>query len=247
MKYAFMTFSCPDLSLDQVLALAKRYGYDGIEPRLVSNHAHGIEWDTTPAQRKDTRKRVKDSGIALACLATSSTFADPAQAENSVHDTRKAIDLAADLGCLALRVFGGSLPKDVDRKKAIDSLVRSLSALADQARNAAVTVCVETHDDWCDPKHLATVMRQVNHPAIAVNWDIMHPVRRAGVTIEDSFAVLRPWIRHIHFHDGVTEPGDKLVLQPIGRGMIDHRAAVRLLLAADYNGYLSGEWIDWEP
>ena len=43
MKYAFMTFSCPELDLDGVLDLAGRMGYDGIEPRLDSKHAHGVE------------------------------------------------------------------------------------------------------------------------------------------------------------------------------------------------------------
>ena len=43
MKYAFMTFSTPALNLDDVLATAKQYGYDGIEPRLDAGHKHGVE------------------------------------------------------------------------------------------------------------------------------------------------------------------------------------------------------------
>jgi len=105
---------------------------------------------------------------------------------------------------------------------------------------------METHDAWCDPRHVAEVMRRVDHPSIGVNWDMMHPVRTAGVGIQQSFDTLRDWIRHVHFHDGVDKDGE-LKMVPIGWGTIDHRTAVRLLRKAGYDGYLSGEWINWEP
>jgi sugar phosphate isomerase/epimerase len=104
---------------------------------------------------------------------------------------------------------------------------------------------VETHDHWCDPDDLAAVLRRVNHPAVAANWDIMHPVRAARKTIDQAFQTLQPWIRHLHVHDGgIPEP---CVLKPIGQGEIDHRRALELLLQSGYAGYISGEWIDWEP
>ena len=41
--------------------------------------------------------------------------------------------------------------------------------------------------------------------------------------------------------------GDGIELRPIGEGIIDHRRAVELLLGAGYDGFISGEWINWEP
>ena len=43
MKYAFMSFSTPDLSLERTLNLARQYGYEEIEPQTDSSHAHGIK------------------------------------------------------------------------------------------------------------------------------------------------------------------------------------------------------------
>ena len=241
-----MTFSCPELTLSELLAVAKRYGYAGIEPRIVENHTHGIEWDTSPPQRQEIRRQAADSGIALACLATSCTYADPAQVDQQVEDTRRSVDLAADISCPCIRVFGGAIPEGIERDAAMDGLVRALSSVADQAADGGVTVCLETHDDWCDPAHVAAVVTRVNHPAIAVNWDIMHPVRRGGATMKSAFDALDPLVRHVHFHDGIAA-GDKLELVPIGDGQIDHRAAVELLLGSGYEGFLSGEWINWQP
>jgi sugar phosphate isomerase/epimerase len=77
-----------------------------------------------------------------------------------------------------------------------------------------------------------------------VNWDIMHPVRAGLATVEESFELLGPWIRHVHMHDGV---GSDVIFVPIGTGDIDHKRAVELLSSAGFEGYLSGEWINWEP
>ena len=246
MKYAFMSFSCPELTLDEMLALAKRLGYDGIEPRLVSNHGHGIEIDIDDSARREIRQKVADSGIALACLATSCVYADPQTVKENIDETRRSIDLAADIGATRLRVFGGTIPEEVSRDQAIDLLTGAMQTLKDQAEQRSVTLCMETHDHWTLPGHLAEVMRRVSSPAIAVNWDIMHPVRQSKVTMDQAYAALKPWIKHVHFHDGAQGvKGYSLV--PIGEGDIDHRRAVELLKADSWDSYLSGEWIGWEP
>ena len=243
MKYAFMTFSTPELTLTEVLATARDYGYDGIEPRLDAKHRHGIEVAASAAERAAIRRQVAESGIALACLATSLSYADPAKTAVMLQETHERIDLAGDLGVPVIRVFGGVIPAGVSREAAVALLISSLRSVADHAAQRKVTVAMETHDDWCDPQHVAAVMRGVNHPAVAVNWDIMHPVRTGFATIEASFFALRPWIRHLHVHDGV---GTNVKMVAIGTGEIDHRRAVQLLLTIDYTGFISGEWINWE-
>ena len=243
MKYSFMSFSCPELRLDEMLSLAKRSGYDGIEPRIVSGHKHGVEVDTDAATRSEIKCKAAESGMAIACVATSCRYADPATTQQSIDDTLRCIALAADVGAPRIRVFGGRIAEGVSREKAIEVVAESLRAVADYASERDVIVCMETHDDWCDPKHVAEVMKRVDHPAIAVNWDIMHPVRGGFATIDESFETLKPWIKHLHVHDGSRDTG-KLV--PIGEGFVDHRRAVELLLSISYDSYISGEWINWE-
>jgi sugar phosphate isomerase/epimerase len=245
MKYSFMSFSTPELTLAETLALATRLGYEGIEPRLQAEHKHGIEFDTPASERKAIKAQVEDSGIALCCLATSCRYSDPANVAQMVEDTHKAIDLAGDVGAPRLRVFGGPIPEGVSRVQALAQCVESLSGVAPHAAERGVTICMETHDAWCDPHNVAAIMVAVSHPNIAVNWDIMHPVRTGNATIDESFGWLKPWIRHLHIHDGGM--GEPFSLLPIGEGAIDHRRALELLFTLPYDGYISGEWIAWEP
>ena len=242
MKYAFMSFSCTEATLAEMLALARAFGYDGVEPRAQAGHGHGVEFEADAAARGTIRRQAEDAGIAICCVATSCKFADPATAAANAEDMKKAIDLAGDIGAPCIRVFGGKLGEGLSREAATDLVAKSLAGAAEQAAGRGVTVCMETHDEWTNPDHVAAVMRQVDHASVAVNWDIMHPVRFSGWTMADAFSVVRPHIRHVHFHDGTADG-----LVPIGEGDIDHRAAVALLSALPYEGYLSGEWISWQP
>jgi len=244
MKYSFMTFSTPELSFAELLEVAGRYGYDGVELRMDAGHAHGAEAGSAPAQRAALRGAAAEAGVALACLATSLKFADPAVAGHTVRETHDRIDLAGDLGIPTMRVFGGAIPNGIGREQAIGQLVDSLGSVAEHAAQRAVTLCLETHDDWCDPAHVATVLRRVNHPAVGANWDVMHPVRTKHATIDESFETLKPWIHHLHIHDGAGDGGG---LTPIGEGIVDHRRVIELLKTIEFDGYLSGEWIGWEP
>ena len=246
MKYSFMSFSTPKLTLQQMLELAGQLGYAGIEARIDAGHAHGIELDADAAARKEAARRSADAGIALCCIATSCKYADPASNPQMVEDTLRCIDLAADVGAPCIRVFGGALAEGLSRQDATDLLARSLRSVADHAAQRGVAVCIETHDDWCAPSHLAEAVRRADHPAVRVNWDIMHPVRTAGWTIDESYRALKPWVRHLHVHDGTREH-DKMAFKPIGEGVVDHKRALALLKADGYDGFISGEWIGWEP
>ncbi len=249
MQFSFMTFSCPDLTWAEVLDAAHRLGYDGVEPRAQAKHLHGIEPTTTAGQRGLLRRMAEDADVAIACLATSCSYtaATPAELSRMMADSRALIALAHDIGATTMRVFGGNIPQGMTRDAAATQLADSLAALAPEARAAGVTLCVETHDSWCNARDLAAVIERVGHPNVRVNWDIMHPVNAAGMTMDEAFDALRPDIRHVHFHDGARNAKGGLDLCPIGQGIIDHKRAIELLRTIPYKGYLSGEWIAWEP
>lgn len=246
MKVSFMSFSCPELDLDEALSVAKRYGYAGFEPRTSCGHRHGIEVGASARFLREAKEKTADTGISICCLATGCGFSDPEQNAANLDLARRSIELASFVGAPVLRVFGGRIPIGMERTRSEQAIVESLSKLAEDARSHGVTVCIETHDDWCDPRNVARILRAVDRPSIAANWDIMHPVLTAGTSVTSAFGILKPWVRHVHVHDG-TKTGERLVFLPIGSGAVDHATALGLLLASGYEGYASGEWIDWEP
>jgi len=249
LKYAFMTASCPDLEFAEVLALARQDRYDGIELRVSNDHKHGVEFTSSLEERKIAKQDAADAGVALCCVATSCRFADPETVAAALADTHLAIDLAGDLEAPCVRIFGGVIGTGLSRDEAVDSVVRAMNDLKEHAGDRGVRLGLETHDDWCDPAHLVRVVQEVDHDAVGINWDLMHPVMTADQTIDEAFEAVKPWLVHVHFHDGYWEGEgkNKRVMAPMGEGVIDHRRALQLLHSINYDGFVSGEWIRWKP
>lgn len=246
MKYSFMSFSTPELDSMQIAEFARKHGYEAFEARISSSHRHGLELDTPKQVVKEIRNSMEKSGVEICCIATGCSYSNPESYEENIETTKASIDLAYEAGAPLIRVFGGVIPEGISREKSFDLIVGALKKLSDYAFKKNIIICVETHDHWCVPEAVEGIMKAVDHPSVAVNWDIMHPVLREGYSIESAFNILKPWIKHVHIHDG-NMIDNKLVFLPIGEGAVDHKTAVKLLKNSGYEGYLSGEWIGWEP
>ncbi|HOL21926.1 MAG TPA: sugar phosphate isomerase/epimerase family protein [bacterium] len=249
MKFSFMSFTTPDKSLKEMIDIAKKYGYDGIEPRAQEKHKHGIEIDTLPEERKEIRRIFEGEGIECACIATSIRycFTDETQREKEIELTKKFIDLAADIGCKRIRVFGGVPDRVITYEEAIKIVADALSKVKDYAETFKVYVCLETHDFFSRADIAAAPVKKVNSPFIKINWDIMHPFTKL-MTIEEAFTELKGLIEHCHIHDGTYDKARVPKLALMGEGEIPYNIAVRLLKNSGYRGYLSGEYINaWPP
>jgi len=250
MKLSFMTWACPEWDLNEVITGAIRYGYDGVEPRVEVKQRHGIDLDTTKKQRKEIKQQFADCGVEISCLATSRTFssADPSERDDSVELAWRYIDLAADIGCANLRVFGGAIPEGVERSEAHKYVADCLRRCAEHAEAAKVFVCLETHDHFSRAEHAAETVRLANHPNAAICWDFMHPFR-AGNTHEEAFEHVKGLVKHCHVHDGNLPEGPEgpVSLALMGEGDIPHDEPIRLLGSIGFTGHVSGEWIDFLP
>jgi sugar phosphate isomerase/epimerase len=238
MKISFMTFACPQLSFDEVISLAVRHAYQGIEFRCDAGHKHGVELAATAEQRAVYRRELADAGVEPCCLATSLQFVNKA----AVDQAPALIDLAADLGCPALRVFCGPLPASLDIENAVPIVAEHLRHVVERALYTGIKLWLETHDSISKGVYAGRIVRLVDHPALAINWDNMHPYRN-GEALADTWQAISPFIQHTHFHDALADPGAP-VITPFGQGQLPVQAMFELLRQAKYNGYYSGEWFD---
>jgi sugar phosphate isomerase/epimerase len=250
MKLSFMTWVCPEWDLNQIIAAAIRYDYDGVEPRVEVGQKHGVDLSATKRRRKEIGSQFADCGLAISCLATSRTYSSMPASERdaSVELTLKYIDLAAEIGCPNLRVFGGQIPADVPREEARKYVAECLRRCGEYAAQRKVNVCLETHDDFSRAADAAYTVRLADHANVGIVWDVMHPFR-AGDTMAEAFEQVRPFVRHCHVHDGKRpeDPTGGWELALMGEGDIPHDEAVRLLLSIGFQGHLSGEWISFRP
>ena len=194
-------------------------------------------------------QRFQDAGLEIPCVATSLRFAKSGrlgQAECAA--ALPLMDLAADLGALGLRVFGGEPQRDgenannaeeIKREDAIQWAVENLRGIADEAAARGVALWFETHDYFRLGRDAAAVVRGVDHPAVRCNWDVMHP-QLNGEDFNATKQHLSGLIAHTHFHD--ARNADAKSICPFGEGDLPLLEMLQWLREEGFNGYLSAEY-----
>jgi len=109
MKLAFTTLGCPDWTLDQVLAGAKEYGFDGVDFRGCDGVMDLWTLPEFSTALPQTAERIRSAGLAVPCVSSSGRLLvdDAAAREASLDGFARFVDIGAALGADKVRVFGG--------------------------------------------------------------------------------------------------------------------------------------------
>ncbi len=151
--------------------------------------------------------------------------------EESVRQTKKAVDFCADLGGKKIIVHSGkytyNYPPDTAiennylKKMQWDYNIESLKNINEQATNKGVTVCLEnigidtideTFEDLLE-------IREAVGDSLKFTFDIGHARLYANGGVEKAISLFDDNIHHIHFTDNNGEKDDHL---PIGDGNFDY-------------------------
>lgn len=261
MPLAFSTLGCPGATLAQVLQSAETSGATGVELRAADGEF--VHLGLSGAERAELRAAFTDAGITVLALASYVRVCAPEPEKGSVAaDLRAAIDLAADLGALNVRVFPGAglAPREPGEElsaelAAADALgAERLTAGALYARERGVRILLETHDSHPRVSDLLRIMDLLPEDSgVAVIWDLMHPWRH-GESPEVSAKLLGHHLGYAQCKDGVRIPGSynvNLTLPGAGELPLQQmRELVRELSAAQgiSDPWLSLEWErTWHP
>lgn len=232
MKLSLLTYNmAKNWELPKIIEFARSGGFAGCEFRAEANHRHGVELEATPEQRRAIRNQMQDAYLATACIGTSSRFESPdaARRREIVDRTKRYIDLAADVGCGRIRVFGNDMPKgeDVpDRADVLRYVGESLRELGEFAEPHAVDVLLEMHGQFNFWGFARAAVEHAAHRRVGIvyNSDLRDLV---GGSAAATFSQVRRHVRHVHMHE-------------FTRGF-PYPELFALLLRDGYDGYLSSE------
>ncbi|GMU22961.1 MAG: hypothetical protein AMXMBFR13_30450 [Phycisphaerae bacterium] len=244
MKLGFSSLGCPDWDLEQIITQAAAMGYAGVELRGLQGELH---LPASPALRQNTAgvaAKFRDAGLELVCLGTGNFFHSPDRkklAEQKAQ-VREFIELAGELGCPYLRVFGDEVPRYGDKNATMLRIADALRDLAPVAAAHGTTLLLENHGDFSGSRDLWFIVDSINHPAVRVCWNNCHA---AVAGDRPSLAVPRlgSKIALCHIVDGrFTAQGALDSYTVPGQGDLDMRLTVDLLRGIAYDGYLMFEW-----
>jgi sugar phosphate isomerase/epimerase len=101
-RVAFSTLAFPDATLASAVSLGRRWGYAGVELRLIDGEL--IDPSMPAAERARVGRAL--AGLPVVAVDSSIRLTD----DDSGPVLRRFLQLASDLGAPLVRVFGGVLP-----------------------------------------------------------------------------------------------------------------------------------------
>jgi sugar phosphate isomerase/epimerase len=248
MRLAFTTLACPNWSLEQAVDAARRYGYEGIELRLLDGEL--VMPDLDQAARQRVRQVCADGGIPIICLDTSVRLAqpDPAARDQQIRDGLAMLEIAAGWNAPLVRVFGGP-PEGIGEEEAFAAAAECLMPLAERAQELGLAVVLETHDAFAGSAAVRRVLDAVPSRGAGALWDILHPFR-VGETAGEALERLSDRLLHVHIKDGRRPPdgGPNWDLTLLGEGDVPASQILAALHQSGYEGWLAVEWEKkWHP
>jgi fatty-acyl-CoA synthase len=241
MKFGFSTLGCPGWLWKEIVSAAKDLGYDGIEMRGLGDEIYLPRVKTfAPANIPNILAELQKLNLEIPCLTTGAFLFDPARKDDAIREIRDYLDLAGQLKVPYIRVLGD---KEPDPGPADQALVEeNLRAILPEAVRRGVVLLLESNGVYANSGALKALMEKINHPNLAVLWDIHHPYRYYQEPVQTTYAALKPWIRHVHIKDSVME-GGKTVYRMVGQGDVPIRETLNLLKSDGYPGYVVLEWV----
>lgn len=258
------------LTLPELIEVAKRYGYDGIE--IDGKRPHGNPLDWPKARCQALRSMANGEGVEIASVAANNDFAYPVPEvrEAQICYMRELIRMTSDLGAKHLRVFLSWWGVTRHPQLATYSIAEGLwpvihkefsdeetwgwcrDALIECARYAAdsgVTLALQNHPPLIrDHKDLVRMVEEVNSPSLQFCLD-------APLMKDKSPAVIQEAARLMGKRQVMSHFGGEFDRLPDGtiRGIDRHDGVVqgetrqyytdfiRAMHSIDYKGYFGYE------
>lgn len=245
-EIAMSTLACPKRTLAEAVAIAEAAGCDAIELRTGGVRARELACDPFLSDEAKTRGLFEVAGVKPACLATAVKFDTPVwppvvgflfDNEPEVREAKRAIDLAAQLECPLVRVFGFERRGRESYKAAFKRITGRLQLACDHARNTGTMVVVENGGDFASADQLAELIGAVDTTLIGAAYDVAIG-HHAGDTPEKATGALSRSLRLVR----VKDRGEDARPAPLGEGTQPVEAFVRHLASAKWSGTVVFEW-----
>lgn len=236
-RRAFSTLGCPEADLAEVLRLADRYGFAGVELRAQRDQP--VHIGLSSSERTAVATRLSRAGITPLSVASYVKVAAPDVADQKVFDAGVAhLQLAADLDAPYLRVFAGGDRDRVDPAVQDQRAAQRLARLATYATDLGVTLALETHDSHRRARDVVRVLDQPGCESVQIIWDVLH-TWLGEETPAQSRALIGDRISYVQVKDVPSR--DDLTPILMGAGVLPLDEVSEELRDAAYTG-----WVSWE-
>lgn len=230
MKTGLTSITFRQLSVDEVIAVAKHVELAGIEWG-GDIHVPAGNFDVAV----EVRKKTEQAGLTV------TSYGSYYRCEED--DIRDIIGTADVLGAPVVRVWAGvkgSAETTSDDRAAV---IMRLRRIADEASRKNITIALEYHVHTLTDTQTSAhrLLQEVNHPGLKLYWQ-----PRPERTTEENCAELAaafPFLIHIHLFHWLPLPDGTHDRRPLADGAESWKAYVKYAAGAGFKGFFLFEFV----
>lgn len=238
-RLAVSTNSYHSYSFEEALKGIAGAGFTSVELSSVPGWTEHVLRDSTDADLERVRQQVRDAGLDAISMSGHSDLAS----EDGIAAFRKAIHIARQLNIAYLTTSTGG--HDDSSSGSVEDQRREFltrfGPLADEAAEAGVNICIETHGGLSSTgAKSAELVQAINKPNVGINYDTANVIFYGDVRPEEDIKAAARYVNHLHLKDKAG--GDKEWNFPtIGTGTIDFVPVFKALEDVGFTGPVSVE------
>ena len=220
MKLGLVTYLWgKDWTNDELIKNLTAAGIYGVELRV--EHAHGVSPALTKEQRKEVRKKYRDSDVKIVGMGTNQQYDYPDRTKllESMEKTKDFIMLSHDIGGSGVKVKPNQFHKEVPKSKTIEQIGRSLNQLARIGADYGQQIRLEVHgNETQEIENIKAIMDVADHPNATVCWNC-NPEDLKGNGLAFNFNLLKDRfgdICHVRELDDPSYPYQELMNLYVG-------------------------------
>lgn len=203
MKLGLVTYQmAAQWDIDTIIANCTAAGFQGVE--LRTTHAHSVEDTLTADQRAEVKKKFEDGGIVAYGLGTAYEYQSPdaGELQANIDGTRRAIDLAADLGMEGVKVRPNKLPPEVEEAKTLEQIGKTLGDVAAYGAERGVKLWMEVHGhDTCRVDRMRVIIDHADHDNALLTYNCNPGETDESGSCKASYDLLRDKIGCVHIQE----------------------------------------------
>lgn len=236
MKLCISTLACPAWTLQQIVDFCASAGVQGIDFRGVASEIDITRLPQFTTDIVQTLQMMGEKNLVMPCLNLSTALVTPDEARwtNFLEETQRYAQLAEQSRTKYLRIFGGTIPKELTREQGRELAIRHLRQLIKIAKPRGAMLLLETHDDWSTSDEILEILGSFSSDEVGVLWDFEHSHKK-GESLRHTAQQLKRFIRHTHVKDYAGDERHTPTL--LGEGVLPLAECVEVLKEIDYHGW----------
>lgn len=251
LRIAAHTLATPDADVLEALRLFADLGVDGVEFVQDNDYPCGIPERPSPSTLAEIRSALDSYGLVAALVTPYVRELDSLDASRhraAADDLTAAVDTAAALGALGVRVLAGRTAQPQLEARTAQFL-NGLRRVAEHAEHAGVRLAIETKG-WSMAHDLPSSLRLV-HESGAASAGLLYDPANMFMDGDDPLDGLGgpalPLV-HVHVKDLQRKPNGTYEPTVLGRGIVPWRSIVARLKDLAFEAFLSLEYERrWHP